>query len=346
MNNAQGDPVYSAYQPLSIEGLHWALLTDVSVAEANRPVLAHQRLLLVAATIAALIFTLLAIVLAAIFMRPADRLLAAAQQMVDGAGDVQINLYTDDEYGRLAQSLRQLKGKLDDQAEALTHKDSELDAMLEHILPNRLARRVRQGETRISETDQMVTVLYTHFSGFVRIYKDKSLPESAAYLADFQEIFEQAAAQHGLEPQRTVGNRSIAVCGLGATHLDHTIRTVDLAVTLLTQQQEINHEHDVDVALHIGIHTGLLLQDVTGEDKIRYILWGDPLHVASRLSSVAEPNTILVSDDVRQHLDASYSFVEHEPISVEEVGEITTWVLTLGSASNGHTMPQPTMTAA
>lgn len=333
VDNVGGVPVLSAYQPLAIEGLDWSLMTEISLAEANLPVRAHQQLLLVSTAIVALVFTLLAIVLAALFMRPANRLLTAAQAVVAGKEEVTINVNTDDEFGRLGQALRQLQEKIGAQAEQLREKDHELRSLLENILPHRLAQRVLQGETQISEAAEVVTVLYAQFSGFVHSFKEKPLPESAAFLTAFQHAFEEAAVRHGLEPMRTIGNRSLAICGLETTYLDHAHRTVDLAFSLLRQQQTLNQDHGVEVALHIGIHTGVLLQDVAGTERVRYTLWGEPLHVASQLSARAEPNAVLITDEVHRRLEASHRFVAQGPVVIEEVGEMETWAFALDATS-------------
>ena len=56
-------------------------------------------------------------------------------------------------------------------------------------------------------------------------------------------------------------------------------------------------EHQVQLAVRIGIHTGLVvIGEMGGGGRHEHLALGQPPNIASRLQSVAQPNTVVISD--------------------------------------------------
>jgi methyl-accepting chemotaxis protein len=66
----RGMQVISAYGPIEVAGLRWAIAAKQDVAEALAPAIQLKRELLVAAAVATIALTFLALACAGLFMRP------------------------------------------------------------------------------------------------------------------------------------------------------------------------------------------------------------------------------------------------------------------------------------
>ena len=108
-----GNPVFSAYAPLNVLGLSWALLAEIDVAEALMPVQAlHNRMILVVG-ISLIIVALIAVMFGRWLAAPVIQL-AMALQKVTQSGDFSIRTQNRnrDEVGRAAQGLDDLLSNL------------------------------------------------------------------------------------------------------------------------------------------------------------------------------------------------------------------------------------------
>lgn len=76
--------VLSSYSPLQIEGLKWAILSEIDLAEAYTPIYDFERQLVISATILMLLVILLAMVMASLFVKPINQLIASARQVAAG----------------------------------------------------------------------------------------------------------------------------------------------------------------------------------------------------------------------------------------------------------------------
>ena len=79
----------------------------------------QQRTLLIATVILALVVILVAIVLSNLFVRPVDALVVGAQDITAGKQEVEVQLTSQDEFGRLAQTFNAMVQQLRRQNEHL-----------------------------------------------------------------------------------------------------------------------------------------------------------------------------------------------------------------------------------
>jgi HAMP domain-containing protein len=97
-------PVLSSYAPLQIDGLDWVVLSEMDLAEAYAPIYSFQQQILVYATLLMLLVTLLAMVMAYLFVKPIDQLIASARKVAAGELTEIAALGSGDEFGDLARS--------------------------------------------------------------------------------------------------------------------------------------------------------------------------------------------------------------------------------------------------
>jgi methyl-accepting chemotaxis protein len=111
--------VLSAYTPLQLPNAKWAIVAEMDLAEVMQPIVWQQRTLLIATVILALVVILVAIVLSNLFVRPVDALVVGAQDITAGKQGVEVQLTSQDEFGRLAQTFNAMVQQLRRQNEHL-----------------------------------------------------------------------------------------------------------------------------------------------------------------------------------------------------------------------------------
>ncbi len=107
-----GNPVLSAYTPLTIQGTQWALLAEIDEAEVVEPVQALQQIILVVVAIATLLVIGVALFLAAAITRPISEAVKIAGALSEGDLTTRIVVKNKDETGLLLSAMKSMSEKL------------------------------------------------------------------------------------------------------------------------------------------------------------------------------------------------------------------------------------------
>ena len=164
--------------------------------------------------------------------------------------------------------------------------------------------------------------------GFTELAAQESASQGVAWLNEWVDDFDQAAASCGLERYSIIGERYLAVCGLMTPLLDHVKRACDFSLETFNVLQRFNLNHKADLQLRIGIHTGPLMAGIVGVKRFRYGLWGETLTVVTDLQVAAETGTIVVSQEVYERVRDLYLFEPRDPVAIPRFHtEVAAWLL-------------------
>jgi len=325
--NYRGAEVLSSYAPLKLNGLNWAILAEMEVGEAYRPLYTLQVILLIAAVFFLLGTAFLAAITARIFTSPLSRLTENARKLVAGELDVEVEVKSQDEFGELATEFKEVANKLRQSQEELETKKQENDILLQNILPKAIADRRKQGELLIADNIKQVTILNAHLAGLSQLNKRLSPQEMRKLLTELFDEFDSAAERYGLERQNSATTSYMAVCGLSEVRFDHSKRTVDFALVMLEMIQRLNVNYNSPLALRISIHAGSVTAGVVGTERFGYKIWGETAYIASSLQSQADLNYILLTQSVYERIADSYTFIQNPAVKIQGLGEVETWTL-------------------
>ncbi len=301
-------PVLSSYAPVEIEGLDWAILSEIDLDEAYAPIYSFRDRLLIWTTFLMLLVTLLAMGLAYLFVKPVNQLIAASRQVKGGQLDAIAPLDSDDELGELAKSFNEMVGSLREQTHLVEQKNQENEQILLSIFPPAIVKRLKKGEKNIAENISNVAVLVSDLIGFSAIAEELTAYETVTILNDLVTAFDEAAARYSLEKIKTSGDSYIAVCGLSIPYLDPDKRAVDFAVEMVAIVRRFNRERGFHLNISIGVNAGDIVAGIVGRNKFVYDVWGDTINEASALKSASSPGEILVSDLVYYRLQDLHEF--------------------------------------
>jgi serine phosphatase RsbU (regulator of sigma subunit) len=123
----RGVPVLSAYKPLKIEGMHWAIMSEIDEDEAFSNIYALRKQIILAFSILIVIIAAFSIFLSQRITRPLKELTYDAIELAKGNFKVEITSKRKDEIGILAMSFRKMQISIGNLIEELKHINQNLE---------------------------------------------------------------------------------------------------------------------------------------------------------------------------------------------------------------------------
>ena len=314
-----------AYGPVEIAGLRWAIIAKQDVAEAFAPLTRLNRDLLVAAATAAIALTFLALACAGLFMRPLRRVVAGMQALAEGGGDAVLDVRGSDEFAELARGYNAMKNTIADRDGKIADAELRADRLVGNLYPVGLAERVRSGGEVVAETVANVTVVVAWMGGLDALTHDRNATEMSAVLNTLLDAINGAAASHGVEPVRSLGETQIAVCGLSSPRLDHAARALAWCESATVAVRRLGADWAKSVTLRFGLASGEIDVLLLTRGNTAYDIWGRTLAIARRIALEVEPGVIQVSDSTYALLTDVERFEPMPPIVAPVLGTLRSW---------------------
>jgi adenylate cyclase len=186
------------------------------------------------------------------------------------------------------------------------------ERLLLNILPERIAERMKAGETNIAETYLDVTVVFADLAGFTGLAAHIPVQELLALLNEIFTSFDALTARRGLEKIKTIGDAYMAAGGLIPAQRDCSVSAATLAFDMQQEIAKINGQYNTSIRLRVGINQGPVIAGVIGQTKLTYDLWGDTVNVASRLESLAQPGSVQISQGVYERVKDAFQCLRHD----------------------------------
>ncbi len=169
--NAQGIDILSAYSPLDISGLNWAILAEIQAHEAFDSIYALQRSIgqfgFILSLLVLVIGALAGLAAARLFVKPIQQTVDAIRDIAEGEGDLtrRIHINSKDELGDLAHWFNRFMQKLQDLIGSLAGVTANLGASSQQLLSlseatkSGLLKQQSQTEEAAAATQQMTATV-------------------------------------------------------------------------------------------------------------------------------------------------------------------------------------------
>jgi class 3 adenylate cyclase len=311
--------VLTAYGPLQLNGLRWAILADIETTEAFTPIAEFERTIIITTAILMLGVTLTALALARQFLTPINRLAQGFEAVQKGKTHVEIPVTSQDEFGQLTEAFNNTVKSLRRKSQIVKEKEAESRALLASIVPEDVAQRIRNGEQNIADTYNDVTVLFANLDGFSKLAESLSAEQTLGLLNEIIISFDEAAERFGIEKIKTLGSGYMAVCGLAVPRLDSAKRMIDFAQEMLRRTLAFNHSHGLALHIQIGINTGDVVAGVVGSRKFIYDIWGKTVNIAHHIHSLRN-DAIQITEGVYQRVGTVYEF--HPLVEAQQLANL------------------------
>lgn len=201
------------------------------------------------------------------------------------------------------------------------------EKLLLHILPSKIAARLKTGEDLIADKFLDVTVLFADLVGFTPLSTRLQPRQLVDLLNRIFSSFDELALQLGLEKIKTIGDCYMAAAGLPEARPDHAKLAADMALGMVKTLAAINATAGEKLQLRIGLHSGPVVAGVIGTHKFVYDVWGDAVNTASRMESHGQADMIHVSPMTFRLLRNDYQFAPRGPVEIKGKGMMETYFL-------------------
>ncbi len=200
------------------------------------------------------------------------------------------------------------------------------ERLLLNVLPEPIARRLKQSEGVIADGYPEATVLFADLVGFTELAARTSPDQLVLMLDEIFSRWDTLADVHGLEKIKTIGDAYLAVGGVPKPQPGHAAAVGAMALEMCSALAECDRD-GTGLQVRIGIDTGPLVAGVIGRSKFTYDLWGDTVNTASRMESSGEPGRIHVTERVRSELVGEFEFTPRGELSIKGKGPMSTYFL-------------------
>jgi class 3 adenylate cyclase len=218
--------------------------------------------------------------------------------------------------------------------QALKEEQAKSEHLLLNILPEPIAKRLKDGEEQISDSFNEVTVLFADIVRFTSLSEHLPPVDLVALLNEIFSRFDRLAEKYGLEKIKTVGDAYMVVGGLPSPKKDHAEAVAAMALEMVEETAHFNERTGNALDIRVGINSGPVVAGVIGKKKFSYDLWGDTVNTASRMESHGAAGRIHVTETTYDQLCKSFEFEERGVIDIKDKGEMRTYFLS-GRRSSG-----------
>jgi len=182
--------------------------------------------------------------------------------------------------------------------------------------------RLLETPLRTGEERKVVTVLFCDLVGFT-MRSDRSDPEDVrATLSSYFTRLRRAIERFGGTAEKFIGDAVVAVFGAPTAHEDDPERAVRCAFAMLRAIDDLNAASpELDLAVRIGIDTGVTLVALGSEVAGEGIVTGDVVNTAARLQEVAPIGGIVLTEATYRATKNIVDYEQLAPVSVKGKGE-------------------------
>lgn len=234
----------------------------------------------------------------------------------------------DDELAVLAKSTNRMLEQLEITGQKLAAEHERAENLLLNILPEPVAKRLKNSPDTIAERFDEVSILFADMVGFTAMSSEKDADQIVRMLNKIFSRFDDLADELGLEKIKTIGDCYMVAAGLPEEHTDHAKAIAEMAIGMLRIIDDVAEGSDENLSLRIGINSGIVVAGVIGKSKFIYDLWGDAVNIASRMESSGEPGRIQVTDATYDLLKDQFTFEDQRYVDIKGRGQMVTYYLT------------------
>ena len=209
----------------------------------------------------------------------------------------------------------------------LLAEQAKSDALLLNILPQSIARQLKDGRAVIAECVEMASILFADIAGFTPLSAELGVERVVDLLNDLHTGFDEIMERHGLEKIRTIGDGYMAAAGVPTPRANHAQAIVIAALEMLDFTRELSRTYELPIHLRIGINSGTIMAGVIGRKKFSYDIWGDAVNVASRMESHGMTDCIQITERTYELVKDDFITEPRGLIEIKGKGQMRTWFL-------------------
>ena len=186
------------------------------------------------------------------------------------------------------------------------------------------------------EQRRLLTVLFADLAGFTTLAERMDPEDVRELMRSYFSRWTACIERHHGVVEKFIGDAVMAVFGIQTGREDDPENAIRAALEMGEQLQVLNRDladqpryhlntgTPLELAMRIGIHTGLVVVSQQSDQKTRwstpgqeFSIVGDTVNLASRLQTVAPPNGLLISQDTYRHVRGIFNVKMLEPVRLK-----------------------------
>lgn len=227
----------------------------------------------------------------------------------------------------------QRKRQLERLLAATDFKLMRLQRQFERFVPPDVVERLTDSNDGFVPERRQVTILFADLRGFTAMSERLDPVVTVELLNGYFAQMIAAIEQHHGHVTELVGDGLLALFGAMEPNpwqtRDAVLAAMAMRAALLRYNRELLSKGLPELRFGVGIHCGDVVAGVIGTAGLsKFSVTGDPINVASRIEGLTRNFKVdlLVSDEVRQSLDAQFVLRAMPPAQVKGKTEpIQTW---------------------
>ncbi len=175
---------------------------------------------------------------------------------------------------------------------------------------NQIIKQIEKGgHVAIEMKETTATALFADLENFTPLCERLRPQEVAELLSEYFDYMARVIFANKGMINKYVGDAILAIFGVFSSDSgaeNATKAAVGMVEALLTLKEKDLRYKDFNV--RIGVNTGVMVCGNIGPlERIEYTVLGDPVNVAARLQSLAEPNSVLIGEDTFKNLKTEFT---------------------------------------
>ncbi len=206
------------------------------------------------------------------------------------------------------------------------------DKLLFNILPEKIARELKETGAVESLFYDRVSIMFTDFIGFTQSVTQMLPDDLIMQLDGIFSQFDLICERRHIEKIKTIGDAYMCAGGVPDYNFTHFIDICLVALEMRNfmietkkTKESISGEPFWDI--RIGIHSGAVMAGVIGNKKFGFDLWGDDVNIAARMESSSEPQKINISGDTYELVKDYFVCFPRGLVSAKGKGDIPMYFL-------------------
>jgi len=251
--------------------------------------------------ITTVLMTLLAIFLAFVMSKhlskPIYNLVDASKAIGDGDFHFRLSERRNDEIGELSLAFNQM-------ADGLLKK-SQVENVFSRYVSSTVAKKIMENLDEVELGGKYVnaSVLFADIVGFTSMSENMPPKQVASLLNEYFSYISIISQHYHGHIDKFMGDCAMVVFGVPEHDSEHSFHAISCAIMiqkLVKRRNAIRLKNgQLPVNFRIGINTGNMVAGNLGSsDRMDYTVIGDPVNLASRLSSVAGSDQIVIMDEL------------------------------------------------
>jgi len=219
-----------------------------------------------------------------------------------------------------------LEEKVEERTTELRHEQQKSDELLYNILPETVARELKEFGFAKAKHYDSVTVLFTDFKNFSQATDKMTAQALLNEINTFYSEFDRIITRHGLEKIKTIGDSYMCAGGIPVENKTHPKDIINAAIEIrdfiLEHKAKKEAVNEMAMEIRIGAHTGPVVAGIVGVKKFAYDIWGNTVNLASRMESSGEAGRINVSGSTYELIKDEFACEYRGKITAKNRGEV------------------------